>query len=395
MNELNLIGRDKTLFDNDITKYGKHLNEIINDNRFLVIGGAGSVGQAVVKEIFVRDPKLLHVVDISENNLVELVRQIRSTEGYKAGEFKTFCLDIGSIEFDHFINDFGNYDYVFNLAALKHVRSERDPYTLMRMIKVNILNARKTIEYSINNNSKKYFSVSSDKATNPVNMMGATKRIMELLMIQKSFEIPISTARFANVAFSDGSLLFGFDHRIKLFQPLSVPKDVKRYFITAKESGELCLLSGLLGKNREIYFPKLVQNFELISLKEITINYVNQIGYDVVICHSEDEARNRCKEIKKTGKWPCYFFNSDTTGEKKFEEFHTYTEDLDMNLFEGIGIVKLDYQYDESSIPYFLNEIDTMITKGQWDKNDLLNLFCEILPNFQHIEKNKHLDDHL
>ena len=264
MNVLELIGRKNELFKNDITNNDHYLNDVIQGHRFLVIGGAGSVGQAVVKEIFSRDPKLLHVVDISENNLAELVRQIRSTEGYKEGEFKTFCLDFGSIEFDHFLHNYGKYDYVFNLAALKHVRSERDPYTLMRMIKVNIINAEKTIEHSINNNSKKYFSVSTDKATNPANLMGATKRIMELLMIKRSSEIPISTARFANVAFSDGSLLFGFDHRMKLFQPLSVPKDVKRYFITAKESGELCLMSGLMGNNREIFFPKLVNNFQLI-----------------------------------------------------------------------------------------------------------------------------------
>ena len=395
MDVLNIIGRNKALFDSDIANHEKQLNSIIKNHRFLVIGGAGTVGQAVVKAIFYRDPKLLHVVDISENNLVELVRQIRSTEGYKEGEFKTFCLDFGSIEFDHFLHNYGKYDYVFNLAALKHVRSERDPYTLMRMIKVNIINAEKTIKHSINNNSKKYFSVSTDKATNPANMMGATKRIMELLMIKRSSEIPISTARFANVAFSDGSLLFGFDHRMKLFQPLSVPKDVKRYFITAKESGELCLMSGLMGNNREVFFPKLVNNFQLISLKEITIKYVNQMGYDVVICHTEDEARSRSKEIKKTGKWPCYFFNTDTTGEKKFEEFHTRTEDLNLDIYEGIGIIKLDYEYDENSLLYFQHKIDTMIDKGQWNRKDIINLFCKILPNFDHIEKNKHLDNHL
>ena len=395
MDILKLIGRKNELFKNDIANNDHYLNDVIQNHRFLVIGGAGSVGQAVVKEIFSRDPKLLHVVDISENNLVELIRQIRSTEGYKAGEFKTFCLDIGSIEFDHFIHNFGQYDYVFNLAALKHVRSERDPYTLMRMIKVNIINAEKTIEHSINNNSKKYFSVSTDKATNPANMMGATKRVMELLMIKRSLEIPISTARFANVAFSDGSLLFGFDHRMKLFQPLSVPKDVKRYFITAKESGELCLMSGLMGNNREIFFPKLVDNFHLISFKEITIKYVNQMGYDVVVCHTEDEARSKSKEIKKTGKWPCYFFNTDTTGEKRFEEFYTRTEDLDLDIYEDIGIIKLDYEYDENSLLYFQHEIDTMINNGQWNRKDIINLFCKILPNFDHIEKNKHLDNHL
>ena len=395
MNVLNLIGRNKTLFDKDIKIHEKQLSDIIQNHRYLVIGGAGSVGQAVVKEIFSRNPKLLHVVDVSENNLVELVRQIRSTEGYKEGEFKTFCLDVDSIEYDHFINAVGNYDYVFNLSALKHVRSERDPYTLMRMIKVNILNADKTIMQSINGNSKKYFSVSSDKATNPVNIMGATKKIMEMLMFKKSTEIPISTARFANVAFSDGSLLFGFDQRMKLFQPLSTPRDIKRYFITAEESGELCLMSGLLGDNRDIYFPKLVKGFKLKSLKEITINYVNERGYVPIICETEDEARSRAKEIKDTGKWPCYFFYSDTTGEKKFEEFFTGSENLNMDLYKGIGIIKSDLKFNDDDLLHFRKEIDKMLKTGKWTRNDLLNLFKNSISNFNHIEKNMHLDNHL
>ena len=367
MNVLNLIGRRNELFKNDIDNNETQLNDIIQNHRFLVIGGAGSVGQAVVKEIFSRNPKLLHVVDVSENNLVELVRQIRSTEGYKEGDFRTFCLDIDSIEYDHFINAVGNYDYVFNLSALKHVRSERDPYTLMRMIKVNIINADKTIIQSIKGNSKKYFSVSSDKATNPVNMMGATKKIMELLLIKRSSEIPISTARFANVAFSDGSLLFGFDQRMKLFQPLSTPKDVKRYFITAKESGELCLMSGLLANNKEIFFPKQVEGFNLISLKEITINYVNEMGYDPIVCHTEDEARHKAKEIRMTGKWPCYFFNTDTTGEKKFEEFFTESENLDINRYKNIGVIKSDLKFNDNDLFYFRKEIDRMLNEGDWN----------------------------
>ena len=210
MEVLSLIGREEELFSSDIQSYSQKLLEIVKSSRFLVLGGAGSIGQAVTKEIFKRDPKKLHVVDISENNLVEVVRDIRSSFGYIDGDFQTFALDIGSIEYDAFIENDGQYDYVLNLSALKHVRSEKDPYTLMRMIDVNVFNTDKTIEQSIVKGAKKYFCVSTDKAANPVNMMGASKRIMEMFLMRRSETMEISTARFANVAFSDGSLLHGF-----------------------------------------------------------------------------------------------------------------------------------------------------------------------------------------
>ena len=252
---LNLIGRNEHLFSIDLELANYELQKIVNISKFLIIGGAGSIGQAVVKEIFKRNPKKLHVVDISENNLVELVRDIRSSKGYITGDFKTFSLDIGSIEFDYYLDAAGTFDFVFNLSALKHVRSESDPFTLMRMINVNILNTNKTIDLTKHLGAKKYFCVSTDKAANPVNMMGASKRIMEMFLMQKSNNVDISTARFANVAFSDGSLLHGFNQRIRKRQPLAAPLDVKRYFVMEKEAGELCLLSGLLGDNREIFFP--------------------------------------------------------------------------------------------------------------------------------------------
>jgi len=254
MNILNLIGRETEIFKDDLIAKEKELIHIINNSSFLVIGGAGSIGQAVTKEIFKRKPKKLHVVDISENNLVELVRDIRSSFGYIDGEFNTYALDIGSIEYDAFINSDGKYDYVLNLSALKHVRSEKDPFTLMRMIDVNIFNTCKTIEQSIANGVKKYFCVSTDKATNPVNMMGASKRIMELFLVKYSDKINISTARFANVAFSDGSLLHGFNQRINKKQPIVAPNDIKRYFVTPQESGELCLMSCIFGENGDVFF---------------------------------------------------------------------------------------------------------------------------------------------
>ena len=243
MNILKLIGREEEIFEKDISTYENELSKIVSNSSFLVIGGAGSIGQAVTKEIFKRNPSKLHVVDISENNMVELVRDLRSSYGYINGDFQTFALDIGSVEYDAFIKSDGKYDYVLNLSALKHVRSEKDPFTLMRMIDVNVFNTEKTLQQAIDNGTKKYFCVSTDKAANPVNMMGASKRIMEMYLMRKSQEIKISTARFANVAFSDGSLLHGFNQRILKKQPIVAPNDIKRYFATPKEPGELCLMS--------------------------------------------------------------------------------------------------------------------------------------------------------
>ena len=237
MNILKLINREQPLFVSDISKNSNFLQDEISLSRFLVIGGAGSIGQAVVKELFKRNPKALHVVDISENNLVELVRDLRSSLGYIEGDFKTFAIDCGSLEYESYFNSELPFDYIFNLSALKHVRSEKDKYTLMRMIDVNILNTIKTIKLAANKGVKKYFCVSTDKAANPVNMMGASKRIMEMFLMRFSKEVNISTARFANVAFSDGSLLHGFNSRINKGQPIVAPTDVKRYFVTPQESG--------------------------------------------------------------------------------------------------------------------------------------------------------------
>jgi len=393
MNILNLIGRRNELFSKDIFCNNRELSNIIANCSFLVLGAAGSIGQALVKEIFSRNPKKLHVVDISENNLVELVRDIRSSKGYIKGEFKTFALDIGSIEFDHYINRKGHFDYVFNLSALKHVRSESDPFTLMRMINVNILNTIKTIDQSVNAlETKKYFCVSTDKAANPVNMMGASKRIMEMFLMQKSAKINISTARFANVAFSDGSLLHGFNQRMQKKQPLSAPSDVKRYFVTPQEAGELCLLSGILGNNRNIFFPKLSKDLNLISFDKIAIKYLNNLGYESVICESENEARKSVELLSKENKWPCYFFKSDTTGEKDFEEFFTENEIIDLDSFLNIGIIKSELEFDENKLNYFLEKIDEMKCQKYWVKQEIVNLFNKMISNFNHLETNKYLD---
>lgn len=389
---LSLIGREKALFTNDISKHEEELCKIVSSSRFLVLGGAGSIGQAVTKEIFKRDPAKLHVVDISENNMVELVRDIRSSFGYIDGDFQTFALDIGSVEYDAFIKADGQYDYVLNLSALKHVRSEKDPFTLMRMIDVNVFNTDKTIQQSIDCGAKKYFCVSTDKAANPVNMMGASKRIMEMFLMRKSEEIAISTARFANVAFSDGSLLHGFNQRIQKQQPIVAPSDIKRYFVTPQESGELCLMSCIFGENRDIFFPKLSEALHLITFADIAVKYLQDRGYEPFLCKTEDEARELVKKLPAQGKWPCLFTESDTTGEKDFEEFFTDSETLDMERFENLGIIKNEAIFKQALLVEFEEKITQMKTDKAWKKDDIVSLFFKMLPDFGHKETGKYLD---
>ncbi|MBS0457780.1 MAG: UDP-N-acetylglucosamine 4,6-dehydratase [Proteobacteria bacterium] len=392
MNVLQLIGRTQPLFDADVRAHEIELGERVRDNRFLVIGGAGSIGQAVTREIFRRKPKALHVVDISENNMVELVRDIRSTLGYIDGDFRTFAIDCGSREFDALMHAGSGYDYVLNLSALKHVRSEKDPFTLMRMIEVNVLNTIKTIELAKAGGARKYFCVSTDKAANPVNMMGASKRIMEMFLMRASESLPISTARFANVAFSDGSLLHGFNQRFAKHQPISAPNDVRRYFVTPQESGELCLMSCLLGDNRDIFFPKLSEALDLTRFSDIAVRYLAALGFEAHECASEEEARQRASELIARKQWPCYFFASDTTGEKDFEEFYTDTETLDMARFANIGVIKNAPDYDAARLGHFLSTIKNVRRQPTWDKPELVNLFNIMIPDFQHKETGKYLD---
>ncbi len=392
MNYLKIIGRSEELFNIDIQAHNKEMIDIVSGARFLVIGGAGSIGQAVTKEIFKRQPKALHVVDISENNMVELVRDIRSTLGYIKGDFKTFAIDCGGIEFDALVESEDPYDYIFNLSALKHVRSEKDPFTLMRMIEVNIFNTLKTIHLAKKFGSRKYFCVSTDKAANPVNMMGASKKIMEMFAMRESLNQEISMARFANVAFSDGSLLHGFNQRFAKRQPFSAPNDIRRYFVTPQESGELCLLSGLLGENRDIYFPKLNENLHLIKFSDIANEYLEELGFTPYECESEEEARNKTNELIKKKQWPCYFFKSDTTGEKDYEEFYTDKEVLDMNYFKTIGVIKNEAIFSEKKLDDFHQSYIKLKDHNKWSKEAIIAEYKKLLPEFNHKETGKYLD---
>lgn len=392
---LTLIGRQRELLAEDVAAHEAELTELVRSSRFLVLGGAGSIGQAVVKELFRRGPRKLHVVDLSENNLVEVVRDLRSSLGYIAGDFQTYALDIGSPEYDAFLRHDGAYDYVLNLSALKHVRSERDPFTLMRMIQVNVLNTDRTARAAAEAGARKYFGVSTDKATNPVNMMGASKRIMELFLARRSRDIDVSTARFANVAFSDGSLLHGFEQRLAKRQPIVAPDDVRRYFVTPKESGELCLMSCLLGESGDVFFPRLSDDLHLVTFAEIALNYLRGRGFEPVLCESEEEARALAATLPDQGRWPCLFSTSDTTGEKAFEEFHAAGDDVDWSRFANLGVIRDAIVADpagDAAVAMFEERIGAMRARGAWDKREIVELFTTVVPEFRHQETGTYLD---
>jgi FlaA1/EpsC-like NDP-sugar epimerase len=332
-------------------------------------------------------------VDLSENNLVELVRDVRSTLGYGSGDFQTVPVDVGTRYFDAFIHSQERYDIICNLSALKHVRSEKDPYTLMRMLEVNVSNTVKSARMAAKMGAHKYFAVSTDKAANPVNLMGGSKRIMEKFLMRESVNVPVSMARFANVAFSDGSLLHGFNQRLLKRQPLAAPNDVKRYFVTPKESGQLCMMSAIFGENLDIYFPHQDDELELTKFSSILIRFLKGHGYEPVVCATEDEARSRVAELIPKRQWPVYFFASDTTGEKAYEEFFMGDETLDLESFKGIGVIKNDPDFDSEALERFERKIfEIKGSPSPWDKREIVEAYLGVLPELSHEEKGKYLD---
>ena len=393
--ELHMIGRTQELFNSDVRALESTLQRMIGSSNFLIIGAAGTIGQAVTIEIAKREPKSLHLVDLNENLLVELVRELRSRKSASDLDLSTYSIDINSPEFEKLFSEIGQIDYVLNLSALKHVRSEQDEYTLMRMVYTNIFGSTKVAELSKRYGVKKYFCVSTDKATNPVNMMGASKRIMELFLHKESHELPISMARFANVAFSNGSLLDGFEQRVKKYQPISAPNNIRRYFITQKEAGELCMLSCLLGGTREVFFPKHGNELQLTLFTQIARNYIKSKGFEVLECASEQEARVACSNIDKHKRWPCYFFESDTTGEKDFEEFYGIDEDVDFDRFSNIGVIKNNVNVNKEVLMKFEDNVRQMYVEKKWSRADLINQFKSVLENFDHKETGKFLNQRM
>jgi FlaA1/EpsC-like NDP-sugar epimerase len=398
MDAARLIGRERGLFAQDIAENKTTLSDAISGARVLIYGGAGSIGKEVVAQVFRRNPSALHVIDISENNLVELVRDLRSSLGYIDGETMFLPIDMGGVETQAFLATQKPYDYVLNIAAMKHVRSGKDAYSLMRMIDTNVLNTVETLRHARSGGARKYFAVSTDKAKNPGNLMGATKRIMEGLLFERTDSATtVSTARFANVAFSDGSLLHGFRQRLLQRQPISAPRDIRRYFVTLEEAGHLCLASLVLGKEREIFFPKLTTALLPLSFSDIAIRFLAAHGYDAEQVDSEDEARGRVEELISRGKWPCYFFDSDTSGEKPLEEFYSDDDDVEFDRYADIGVIRspLPSVQDGQRLARFLNRVHQLREKAAWSLDELTTELYMACPELAHIRTGKFLDERM
>ncbi|MCK4790170.1 MAG: polysaccharide biosynthesis protein [Desulfobacteraceae bacterium] len=385
-------GRKESLFSEDMEKNCRQLDENIHGSRIAIIGAAGSVAFSVVKNILQFNPGSLTLIDLSENNLVEVVRELRSSGRITVLEdFTVLPIGLGSAECTRFFRESEPFDYILNFSAIKHVRSEKNSYCLVRMIDTNVLFPTEFLE-SIPYNFRKFFSVSSDKATNPANLMGASKMVMEkaLLHLQKQV---FSTARFANVAFSDGSLLYGFLKRIEKRQPISAPKDVKRYFMSHEEAGQICLLSCILGENGDVYFPKLKTSVDEKTFLEIALKLLVQLGYEPYKCSSEDEAIHRAEELLAEKKWPCYFSISDTTGEKSHEEFYSQNEVVDLNKYQRIGVIKQSVNdIDEKAIKEFIQFAQRARSNGTVKKSDYVFELQKVVPGLRHIETGKNLD---
>lgn len=388
-----ILGREDSFLKADIEAKRAEITSTLTGKRILVIGAAGSIGAAFSRVLTEYSVGALHLIDISENNLAELVRDFRSSGTELPDDFQTFAIDFSGPEMRALLQ-VQAYDYVLNFAALKHVRSERDPLTLMRLLKVNVLANDQLIQSLLETNPPaRVFAVSSDKAVRSANLMGGSKAFMERVFLSRANELPFGSARFANVAFSDGSLLFSFLRRLELRQTISAPNDVRRYFITHREAGELCLLGAFTGGNREIVFPKFRPESDMMTFAEIARVFLRAHGYEPYECDSEEEARARALELTSSSKeWPCWFTGSDTTGEKAFEEFSHPDESVDLARFEQVGIVTKP-RYDGAEV--VRTAIDNVLKirdSGRWDKTGLLEAVRLAVPELDHVEHGRNLD---
>jgi FlaA1/EpsC-like NDP-sugar epimerase len=384
------LGQPNNLFIEYISDNYFGIKDEISNSNFLVIGGAGSIGSSVVRILFGCSAKKIHVIDINENSLVELVRRIRSTDGYITKDFQTFCFDYGDSIFAKFIDKNGPYDYVMNLAAVKHVRSERDIFSLQNMIKVNFINVVNSLNILRGKNLKKYFAISTDKATSPVNFMGASKRMMEITFLDTRWGFDISTARFANVAFSNGSLLDGFTKRLENQEPLSAPNDIRRYFITEEQAGSLCILSTLTANNGEIYIPSRNLNLDGIKFTSIAESIIKFYGFEPVYAKNEEHARLNFKKYIERKKWPIHTFNTDTFGEKNIEYFFEEDDLVKLTKFKDIDVLLNKYE----SNPFDLEEITQMLLNFNGsNKIDVYNIIKKVLPQFIYDENENSLEN--
>ena len=388
-----VLGRSRSLFDEDLQANNESLYKAISGAKVLVIGAAGSIGSAFVKQLMKFDPESVHLVDLSENNLVEVVRDMRSSLLTLPENFRTFSVGLGSPEFDALLKGEGPYTHVVNFAALKHVRAERDPYTLMRMLDTNVYFVHELLSKLAGATLQKFFAVSTDKSVNPANLMGATKSMMEHVMLLHSERIDVSSARFANVAFSDGSLLHSFIKRLEKRQPLSGPLDIKRYFISHEEAGQLCLFSCFLGNNREVFFPKLKAETDLYSFADIATLFLESKGLKPKQYLSEKDAKVAALSLADDGTYPCYFSSSDTSGEKPFEEFYKDTDEVDFERYQAMAVLQTPPLGEEGNrVSHALDTLRVLKNRPTWTKHDLAELIYNAVPDLEHQEKEKNLD---
>lgn len=385
--------RPASMFLADIKMNETALKNKIEEKSVLVIGGAGSIGSSFIKAVLPFRPSTLIVVDINENALAELTRDLRSSRGmYLPDDYVPYPMDFASPVFEKMFRARGGFNIVANFSAHKHVRSEKDIYSVEVLLQNNVLHARKLLDLLVEFPPEEYFCVSTDKAANPVNIMGASKRIMEDVIFSYSDKFPVKTARFANVAFSNGSLPDGFTKRIAKLQPLSAPIDVKRYFVSPEESGHICMLACMLGNNREIFFPKL-KEVQMMTFDEIARRLLAEYGYSVLECGTDEEAVEKSEILKKGGNlYPVHFSKSDTSGEKPYEEFFTDTESVDMERLSALGVITDKSIPDTDRIAVLYSKLESIFEKDTTTKEDVVDIIKEYLPNFEHIETGKSLD---
>ncbi len=386
--------RNESFFKQDLVNNHQKLSQAINGKNVMVIGGAGTIGSSYIKAMLAFKPAKLFIIDTNENGLTELVRDVRSSKGLNIPEsFVTYPINFGDPVFEKLFLNEGPWHIVANFAAHKHVRSEKDEYSIEAMLDNNVFKAEKLLALLAQNKPEHFFCVSTDKAANPVNIMGASKKLMENLIISYSDTFKINTARFANVAFSNGSLLAGYVERVMKNQPLSCPSDIRRFFVSPEESGQICLLSTILGQSGQIFFPKFDFDKDQTYFKEITLRFIEAMGLKPDICLTEEEAIEKSQKLDGIT-YPVYFFESNTSGEKPYEEFYTEDENPDLNSFESLGIITPE----KKSLGETLTSIKALkkvFEKENLEKSVIVTEIKKLLPGFSHIETGKGLDQRM
>lgn len=392
--------RPVSMFQADIEANKATLSQEIAGRKVCVIGGAGSIGSSFIRAVLRFRPQSVVVVDLNENGLAELVRDVRSTEGlYVPDEFRCYTLNFADPIFERIFREERGFDIVANFSAHKHVRSEKDRYSVQALIENNDIKARRLMDLLAQYPPRHFFCVSTDKAANPVNIMGASKRIMEDLVMAYCQYFPVTTARFANVAFSNGSLPDGWLHRVQRLQPLAAPSDVRRYFVSPEESGQICMLACILGRPGEVFFPKLGED-QMLTFSSICDDFVRAQGFEKDPCASDDEAKKKAVGLKavvehvetQALKYPTVYFKSDTTGEKAYEEFFVPGEKVDMQRFSSLGVVEQTARHSMEEVNTFFEQLEAIFLKDDFTKAEVVEAIKTFIPNFMHEEKGKNLD---